>query len=193
MKAMTRADRPTLEQVERELARLDIIGRRLKIARIMCAVLIVAAAAAVLLATFWMPVLRVSGMSMSPSLDQGEVVVVFKGSDFGSGDIVAFYYNNKILLKRVVAGEGDWVDFDSDGNVYVNNVKIDDPYVVGKGEGVCDVEFPYQVPEGSWFVLGDNRSESIDSRSSEIGCIKDDDVIGRVILRIYPFGEISAL
>ena len=190
---MTRADRPTLEQVERELARRDTVGRRLKTARIVAAVLVVVTAVAVLLATLWLPVLKVSGTSMSPSLDQGDVVVVVRGSGFDSGDIVAFYYNNKILLKRVIAGAGDWVDFDSDGNVYVNNVKIDDPYAVGKGEGECDVEFPYQVPEGNWFVLGDNRSSSVDSRSSQVGCVKDDDVIGRVIIRIYPIGEISAL
>lgn len=188
---MTRADRPTLEQIERELARRDTMGRRLRTAGISVGVLLVVLTIAVLLATFFIPVLRVSGTSMAPTLDQNEIVVAVKGSNFERGDIVAFYYNNKILLKRVVAGAGDWVDLDENGNVYVNNVKIEDPYAVDKGEGICDTEFPYQVPENSWFVLGDNRGASIDSRSAEIGCVKDEDMIGRVLFRVYPIRKIT--
>lgn len=188
---MTRAERPTLEQIERELARRENVSRYAKAFRITIVTLIVVVAVAVLVATLWLPVLRISGTSMTPSLSEDEIIVVLKDSDFECGEIVAFYYNNKILLKRVIAGAGDWIDFDDDGNVYVNNVMVDEPYAVDKGEGNCDIEFPYQVPDGCWFVLGDHRSTSIDSRSSEVGCVKDEDMLGRIFCRIYPFKKIS--
>jgi signal peptidase I len=184
---MTRADRPTIEQVERELARRENISRYTKAFRITVVTLIVVVAVAVLVATLWLPVLKVSGTSMTPSLYQDEIIVVMKDSDFKCGEIAAFYYNNKILIKRVIAGEGDWVDIDSEGNVYVNDVMIDEPYAVDKSEGSCDVDFPCQVPEDCWFVLGDHRSTSIDSRSTEVGFIKDEDMLGRIFCRVYPF------
>lgn len=188
---MTRADRPTLEQIERELARRDTLGRYAKAMRITIAVLIVVSAVSVLAATIFFPVLTVTGSSMTPSLEEKQIVVAAKGSTPKTGDIAAFYYNNKILLKRVIAGEGDIVDMDSHGNVYVNDKLIDEPYAVDKGEGECNIEFPFQVPEKSWFVLGDHRSTSIDSRTTEVGCIKDDDILGKIFLRIYPFKDID--
>ena len=187
---LTRADRPTLEQIERELARRDSVSRYTKAFTITMVVLIVAVALAVPVATLWPSVIRVTGISMTPNLNPDEIVVALKSDEFECGDIVALYYNNKILLKRVIAGEGDVVDFDSEGNVYVNDILIDEPYAVDKGEGECDVEFPYQVPENCWFVLGDHRSTSVDSRSTTVGCIKDEDVLGKIFLRIYPFKEI---
>lgn len=188
---MTRADRPTLEQIERELARRDTVSRYLRAFRITVFVIAFVAAISVLLATLYVPILKVSGSSMTPLLNQDELVVVLKSQKFETGEVVAFYYNNKILLKRVIAGEGDFVDIDDSGNVYVNDVLIDEPYAVDKGSGECDIEFPYQVPDGSWFVLGDHRSTSIDSRSTQVGTIKDEDMLGKVFMRIYPFGKLK--
>lgn len=190
---MTREERPTIEQIERELARRDKISRYFKALRISLVVLLVVIAIAVLAATLWIPMLRVSGISMTPSLKQDDIVVVLKKSNFECGEIMAFYYNNKILLKRVIAGAGDYVEMDEEGNVFVNGKQIEEPYVTDKGEGECDISFPYQVPENSWFVLGDHRNTSIDSRSAEIGCIKQEDVLGKVFLRIYPLEDISII
>lgn len=188
---MTREDRPTLEQIECELSRRDTVSRYARAFRMTIVVLILVVAVSILVATLWLPVLRVSGTSMTPALNEDDIVVVVKSSDFECGEIVAFYYNNKILLKRVIAGEGDWVDIDENGNVYVNDVLIEEPYAVDKGEGNCDIEFPYQVPEGCWFVLGDHRSTSIDSRSLEIGCVKNEDMLGKVFFRVYPVREMT--
>lgn len=184
---MTRSDRPTLDQIEKELVRRDRLSRYTKALKITLVALVFVISISVLLAVLWVPVLRVIGTSMTPHLEENDIVVIRKTSKFKTGDIIAFYYNNKILLKRVIAGAGDVVDMDKDGNVYVNNVKIEEPYAVDKGKGECDIEFPYQVPEDSWFVLGDHRSTSIDSRSDEIGCIKQEDVMGKLFFRIYPF------
>lgn len=190
---MTRAERPTLEQIERELIRREGVSRYRRVLRMTLAVLAVVAALSVLAATLWFPILRVSGSSMSPVLAANDVVLIVKASHFSCGEIVAFYYNNKILLKRAIAGAGDWVDIDAEGNVYVNDVLVNEPYAVDKGEGVCDLSFPFQVPEDSWFMLGDHRSSSMDSRSSQIGCIKSEDVLGRVFLRVYPFGRVRII
>lgn len=184
---MTRADRPTLDQIKNELVRRDRMSRYTNALKITLVALVFVISISVLLAVLWIPVLRVTGTSMTPHLEEGDIVIIRKTSNFKTGNIIAFYYNNKILLKRVIAGAGDVVDMDKDGNVYVNNSKIDEPYAVDKGKGKCDIEFPYQVPEDSWFVLGDHRSTSIDSRSDEIGCIKQEDVIGKLFFRIYPF------
>lgn len=187
---MTRAERPTLEQIERELARRDTVSRYSKALRVTLIVLIVVSALSVLAATIFFPVLTVTGTSMTPLLEQDQIVVVAKGIKPKTGDVAAFYYNNKILLKRVIAGSGDMVDIDDKGNVYVNDKKLDEPYAVEKGEGECDITLPFQVPEDSWFVMGDHRSTSIDSRSTQVGCIKDEDVLGVIFLRVYPFGDI---
>lgn len=184
---MTRADRPTLDQIKKELVRRDRMSRYTNALKITLVALVFVISISVLLAVLWIPVLRVTGTSMTPHLEEDDIVIIRKTSNFKTGNIIAFYYNNKILLKRVIAGAGDVVDMDKDGNVYVNNSKIDEPYAVDKGKGKCDIEFPYQVPEDSWFVLGDHRSTSIDSRSDEIGCIKQEDVIGKLFFRIYPF------
>lgn len=187
---MIRENRPTREQVEKELARREMGDRYKRALLVTLGSIVAVAAVAVIAATMFLPVLKVSGTSMTPILENGEIVVAVKNSSFETGDIVAFYYNNKILIKRVIAGSGDYVDMDSEGYVYVNNEKLDEPYAVDLGEGKCDIEFPYQVPEGSWFVLGDHRSTSIDSRSSIVGCITDENMLGKVFLRVYPINKI---
>jgi len=152
--------------------------------------LIVAAAGAILCSTLLLSVLRVQGTSMEPTLRQGEILLVIKRTSVHSGDVAAFYYNNKVLLKRVVAEAGDEVAVQEDGTVTVDGEALDEPYLAEKSLGSCDVTFPEQVPDGRVFVLGDNRKSSIDSRSSAIGCISQKSMIGKVILRIWPLGRI---
>ena len=154
-------------------------------------ILIVVAAIVILLATLVIPVLRIYGQSMNSTLHSGELVVAFKGSSFETGDVIAFYYNNNILVKRVIANEGDWVDIDLDGNVYVNQKKIDEPYLDAKSFGEPDVDFPYQVPDGRVFVLGDNRAVSIDSRHTSMGCVTSEQIVGRVSFRVWPLNQIG--
>ena len=151
--------------------------------------LITVAAAAVLVAVLLMPVLQIYGKSMSPTLSEGNIVVSLKGSSFETGDVIAFYYNNKILVKRVVAQAGEWVDISEDGTVYVNNKRVDEPYVTEPALGQCDIKLPYQVPESRIFVMGDRRNVSVDSRSSSIGCVAEEQIVGRIIFRVWPLNE----
>ncbi|WP_373696882.1 signal peptidase I [Agathobacter rectalis] len=146
--------------------------------------LVVVAAAAILVANLWLPILKVTGTSMSPTLQEGQVLMASKGHDFKTGDVIAFYYNNKILVKRVIAMPGDWVNISEDGTVYVNDIAIDEPYLNEKALGDCNIELPYQVPESKIFVMGDNRSVSLDSRNTAIGCISEEQVVGRVTFAI---------
>ena len=153
--------------------------------------LVVVAAVAVLVAVLFLPVLRIYGKSMNGTLDSGDVVVSIKTSDLKTGDVVAFYYNNNILVKRVIANPGDWVDIDKDGNVFVNNVKLDEPYLDEKAYGETNIELPYQVPEGKIFVMGDNRLVSIDSRNTAIGCISEEQIVGKIVYRVWPLSQIG--
>lgn len=156
--------------------------------------LVTVAAAAVLVAVLLLPVLQIYGQSMQGTLNNGDIVVCIKGGEFRTGDVVAFYYNNKILVKRVIAGEGDWVDMDQDGTVYVNNEKLEEPYLTnGTDYGDTNITFPYQVPEGKIFVMGDNRDVSIDSRNTAVGCVSDEQVVGRIVFRVWPFREIGVI
>lgn len=177
---------PTIEQLEAELGREKYRSRFRRVMRNTVYALITVAAAAVLVATLWMPVLQISGNSMTPTLSGGEVVVSLKGSSFQPGDIVAFYYDNKILVKRVIAGPGDWVNIDEQGTVYVNEQELDEPYLVEKALGDCNIELPYQVPESKIFVMGDHRSVSVDSRNTSLGCVAYDQVVGKLIVRVWP-------
>ena len=152
-------------------------------------VLVVVAAIAVLITTLFLPILQISGDSMSPTLTHDEIVVLQKTTDFKPGDLIGFYYQGKILLKRVIALPEDIVVIDGEGNVYVNELLLEEPYVVDKSLGDCDLEFPYQVDGDGYFVLGDKRSNSVDSRNSIIGVVKADDIIGRVFLRVWPLSS----
>ena len=156
--------------------------------------LVVVAAVAILVAVLLLPVLRIYGSSMNDTLNEGDIVVSIKGNDLSTGDIIAFYYNNKILVKRVIGTPGDWIDLDTDGNVYVNNVKIDEPYLMDKALGDCNIELPYQVPESRVFVMGDNRSVSVDSRNTAVGCVAEEQIVGKIVFRVWPvetFGQIG--
>lgn len=155
--------------------------------------LIVVAALAILVANLWLPVLQVTGTSMSPTLQEGQVLVASKGSSFKTGDVVAFYYNNKILVKRVIAMPGDWVNISEDGTVYVNDIAIDEPYLKEKSFGDCNIELPYQVPESKIFVMGDNRSVSLDSRNTAIGCISEEQVVGKVSFGLWPLSKFGSI
>ena len=156
--------------------------------------LVTVAAVAVLIAVLLLPVLQIYGTSMSPSLEEGNIVVSLKGGTFETGDVVAFYYNNKILVKRVIANAGDWVDIDEKGNVFVNNVQLDEPYVSELAFGDCNIELPYQVPESRIFVMGDHRSVSIDSRNTAVGCVAEEQIVGRIVYCVWPmrdFGKVE--
>ena len=182
---------PAIEQVRAERERLRYRRRYRQTLRSTVNVLIVVAALAVLVATVLTPVLQIYGSSMTPTLSEGDIVISLKGADFQQGDLIAFYLGNKILVKRCIAGPGQWVDIDPDGTVYVDGKQLDEPYVTEKSFGDCNIELPYQVPENRYFVLGDHRSVSIDSRSSVIGCVEKSQVVGRVFLRIWPLNRFA--
>lgn len=184
---------PDVEQLENELKREKYKKRYHSVLRSTVYTLIVVAACAVLVATLWLPVLRIYGSSMTPTLHDGEIVFSLKTSKFEPGDIVAFYYNNKILIKRVICEAGDWVDIDEDGNVSVNGVVLDEPYLTEKAFGECDLKLPYQIPESRIFVMGDHRSVSIDSRSSAIGCIAEEQIVGKIVFRVWPISRFGGV
>ena len=183
----------TIEQLENELHRTRRRGQYRRTFRGTLYTLVVVAAAAVLVATLWMPVLRIYGNSMTPTLDEGNIVVSVKGSQFLTGDLVSFYYGNRLLVKRVIAGPGDWVNIDREGNVYVNGALIEEPYLTEKAYGDVTIEFPYQVPESRFFVLGDHRETSADSRNAVIGCVAEEQIVGKIVFRVWPFREFGGL
>lgn len=180
---------PTAEQVEAERSSLRRKDKIKKTFRSAAAILTVVAAIAVLLSTLVLPVIQISGDSMEPSFHNGDIVVLNKLQKLKSGQLCCVSWQNKLLMKRVIGLSGDDILIDEDGNVYVNDELIDEPYAQNKCLGECDITFPYHVPEGKLFVLGDRRDTSIDSRSTAIGCVDKEQIIGQVLFKIWPLGN----
>ena len=179
--------------LEQELKRVKHRSRWFSVLRSTIFSLIVVAAVAVILAMLVLPVLQITGTSMTETLNDGDIVVSLRGSGYKQGDVIACYYNNNILIKRVIARTGQWVNIDEDGTVYVDNVKLDEPYITEKALGDCDITLPYQVPDGRIFVMGDHRSTSLDSRSTALGCISEDMVVGKLLFRVWPLPDFGVI
>ena len=189
----SKLDMPQLDALEKELKRERYKRRFRRLLRSTVNALIVVAAIAALVATLILPVLQIAGTSMEPSLNDGDIVLLVKTDNLESGDLCAFYYSNKILIKRIIAIPGDYIWIESDGTVFLNGQVLDEPYVTEKALGECDVEFPYQVPENNYFVMGDKRETSIDSRSSVIGCIAEDQIVGKIVCKIWPLSKFELI
>lgn len=184
---------PTVQQLEAELKREKYRGRYWKMLRGTVAVLVVVAAIAVLISNLLLPILRIYGSSMTPTLVNGNIVAAVRNGTYQRGDIIAFYYNNKILVKRVIGMPGEWVDIDENGTVTIDGEPLEEPYLTEKALGECDIELPYQVPEGRYFVMGDYRSVSSDSRSSQVGCVSEEQIVGKLLFRLWPLDEIGPI
>ena len=184
---------PDIEQLKAELKRVKYKDRYKSVLKSTVYALIVVAAVSVLIATIWMPVLQIYGTSMKPTLEEGDIVVSIKGSDFESGDLIAFYFGNKILVKRCIAGPGQWVDIDEEGFVYVDGKLIDEPYLKEKALGDCNINLPYQVPASRYFCMGDHRSTSVDSRNTAVGCVSEEQIVGKIVFRAWPLPNFGPL
>lgn len=184
---------PTVQQLEAEITREKRKHSYSRALRSTLYTLLVVAAIAILVATMVMPILQISGTSMTPVVSQGDITMVVRGSNPERGDIIAFYYNNKVLIKRVIGLPGEWVNIDADGNVYINDELLDEPYITDKALGDCSIQLPYQVPDGRYFVIGDHRSTSRDSRSTLVGAVSEEQIMGTVTLRIWPLDRIGFL
>lgn len=186
---------PDVAQLENELKRERYRSRFMRVFRSTIAILITVAAIAVLVATLFLPVLQIFGTSMTPTLTEDDIVVSIKGANLKQGDILSFYYNNRILVKRVIAFPGDYVDIDDAGNLYVNGELLDEPYLSdkSKAKGECDISLPYQVPDGRIFVCGDHRATSVDSRSTTVGCVAEEQIVGKIVYRVWPLKRFGAI
>ncbi len=189
----SKRDLPELNVLQKELKRERYKRRFRRLLRSTINALVVIAAIAALVATLILPVLQIAGTSMEPTLNDGNIVLLVKKNDLQTGDLCAFYYSNKILIKRVIATPGDYLWIEPDGTVVLNGEPLDEPYVSQKALGECDVEFPYQVPENSYFMMGDKRETSIDSRSRVIGCIAEDQIVGKIFCKFWPLSEFAFL
>ena len=185
---------PALQELKAELKRERYKYRYASMLKSTVYTLVVVAAFAILVATLWMPVLQIYGSSMTPTLQEGQIVLSVKGSDFQQGDLVAFYIGNKLLVKRVIAGPADTINIAADGTVSVNGQVLDEPYVEEKSLGECDLEFPYQIPDSRFFLKGDHRETSVDSRSSVVGCVAEEQIVGKIVFCVWPlpfFGSVQ--
>ena len=184
---------PTIESLEQEIRRERYKKTFWQVLRSTLFYLVVVAAAAVLIVVLLLPILQISGTSMTETLNDGDIVIATHSSDLQTGDVIAFYYNNAILIKRVIATAGDWVDIDGEGNVFVNGEMLNEPYISEKDFGECNIKLPFQVPDARYFVLGDHRRTSIDSRNTAVGCVSDDMIVGKIILRVWPFSGLGLI
>lgn len=184
---------PSVDQLDAELKRVDQRVRFRKVLRSTIYTLIVVSAVAVLVAVLFLPVLRIYGNSMTPTLSEGQIVVSLKGAEVEKGDIVGVYYGSKVLIKRCIAKEHQWVDIDEEGNVYIDGEMIDEPYLTEKAFGECNLDLPYQVPDNCIFVMGDHRETSIDSRNTSVGCIDEEDIVGKIVFRVWPLKRFGLL
>ena len=185
---------PELQQLQKELRRTNYNTEYRRVLRSTVYTLVIVAAIAVLIAVLCLPVLQVNGTSMAPTLAEGDIVVCLKTSDLKQGDIVSFYIGSKLLLKRCIALPGQWVDMDENGNLYVDGVLLEEPYVSEKAIGECNIEFPYQVPDNRYFCVGDHRTTSVDSRNTAVGCVSQEQLVGKVLFRVWPipvFGPVE--
>lgn len=193
MKKKSVPELPPIQDLRAELKREKYRRRYVSVFGSTVSTLLVVAAAAILVATLWLPVLQIYGSSMTPTLEDGEIIFTVKTAEPEAGDIIAFYYNNKILVKRVIGEAGDWVNITEDGAVYVNEIRLEESYVEEPALGECDITFPYQVPDGKWFVMGDHRATSVDSRSSVVGCVAQEQVVGKILFRVWPLNRLGAV
>ena len=184
---------PEISQLEAELKRVKYRSRYRTVLRSTVYTLVVEAAIAVLVATIWMQVLQIYGSSMTPTVEEGDIVISLKGSKFRQGDLVAFYLGNKILVKRCIAGPGQWVDIDADGNVSVDGTPLEEPYLTEKALGDCNIDLPYQVPDNRYFCMGDHRSTSVDSRHTSVGCVAEEQIVGKIVFRVWPLSGFGSL
>ena len=186
-------DIPDVEQLRAELSREQYKQRYRSVLRSTIYTLVVVAAVAVLISVLFLPVLQIYGTSMTPTLSEGDIVVSDKGADFESGDLIAFYLGNKILVKRCIAGPGQWVDIDEEGNVYIDGKLLEEPYLEEKALGDCNIELPYQVPDNRYFCLGDHRATSVDSRDTTVGCVSEEQIVGKIVFRVWPLSGLGTL
>lgn len=193
MKQKKQVEIPTQEQLAAELKRVRYRSRYHSALRSTVYSLLVVAAVAVLVATIWMPVLQIYGASMTPTLSEGDVVISLKDADVEQGDLIAFYLGNKILVKRCIALPGQWVDIDGEGTVYVNGERLEEPYVSDPSLGDANITLPYQVPDNRYFCMGDHRSTSVDSRHTEVGCVAEEQIVGKVVFRIWPLPDVGLM
>lgn len=185
--------KPSVDELKKELKRENRKKEYRNVLRNTLIVVVSVAALAVLISSFYVTVLKVTGDSMTPTLETGQIVIAQNSQEFEAGEMLAFYYNNKVLVKRVIGSPGDWVNIDANGRVSVNGIELEETYASDFSLEPTDIEFPYQVPENRWFVLGDHRSVSIDSRSSVVGCVTREQLIGKVVFRVFPFDTFGSL
>lgn len=184
---------PEIDELKAELDRVKYKRRYINVFKSTVYTLVVVAAFAVLVATLWMPVLQIYGSSMTPTIDEGQIVISVKGKNFEQGDLVAFYIGNKLLVKRIIACPSDYVLVDENGTVFVNGTELYEPYVSEKSFGECDIEYPYQVPDSKYFLMGDHRETSVDSRVSVVGCIPEEQIVGKIVFRVWPVSDFGII
>ena len=184
---------PELNEIESEMSQVRSKGRFRQSLKGTFGALVVVVAIAVIIAFILLPVLKITnGHNMEPGFQTGDIILLQKTSKAEKGDVCAFYFNNKLLLRRVIAGEGDKVEIDEQGYVKVNGEFLEeDGYISEHALGQCDIDFPFHVPAGQYFVMGDNRDFAFDSRATNFGCVSQEEIYGKPMARIYPFDRFA--